>query len=74
MSTKIKIPKGWRKLKVGTKRKAGDRHYMAFHHTGKKWHNVALLRGEPVMGIISSGDMEAWGPYIRRIPKKRKSK
>ncbi len=67
-----KIPKGWRELKAGNGRKVGDRHYMANHNNGKKWHDIALKDGRPAYGRITPDDMELWGPYIRRLKRRAK--
>lgn len=65
MKTKIKIPKGWYRLKAGAIRKRGDHHYMAKHRSGKSWHPVAVS-----FGRIESADIEHYGAFIRRKPKK----
>ena len=60
------IPKGWRRLRVGTIRRKGDKFYLG----GRLWLPVNPLRwGEP----ITPHDTQHLGPYIRRIQPRKKA-
>lgn len=56
--TTPKIPKGWRKLRRGTRIQKGDRYY-----NGRRWLKVAASIGY-LVGMLSFA-------YIRRIKKAR---
>lgn len=55
MKTKIKIPNGWRVLRIGTMRKGGDKYFNC-----GKWIETTLLLS-PIVGGLT---------YIRRKTKK----
>jgi hypothetical protein len=54
------IPKGWRRLRVGSIRRKGDR-----IKDGRRWVEV-ISAGTPILEYSD----RVFGPYIRRIRKK----
>lgn len=64
--SKIKIPKGWRRMKAGDKRPA---EYRWWNSNRNRWEDGdnAWLKGRR----ITKEDMVESGPYIRRIKPKK---